>query len=98
MVGDNTFREAVEFSNIMEKKSGCSFYCDCRVRRNEVYSFEDSIHDRHNGVMSGGLQEFDHKIDTEGVPPCVRHREQLKLAKVSSGGKDRKYSHTGQCT
>jgi len=79
MVGDDTFQEAVEFPNIMEEESGCSFYCDRCVRRNEVYSFEDSIHDRHNGVMSGGLREFDHKIDTEGVPPCVQHREWLKL-------------------
>jgi len=44
-----------------------------------MYSFGDSIHDRHDSVMSGGLQEFDHKIDAEGVPPRVRHREQLKL-------------------
>jgi len=29
--------------------------------------------------MSKGLQEFDHKIDTEGVPPCVRNGEQLQL-------------------
>jgi len=30
--------------------------------------------------MSGRLQEFDHKINTEGIPLCVRNREQLKLA------------------
>jgi len=75
-VGDDTFREAVEFPNVIEEELGCS----CRVRQNEVYSFGDSIHDRHNGIMSGGLWEFDHKIDTEGVPPCVWHGEQLKLA------------------
>jgi len=74
------FWEAVEFPNIMEEESGYSFCCDSRVRRNEVYSFGDSIYDRHNGIMSGGLQEFDHKIDTEGVPPCVQHGERLKLA------------------
>jgi len=74
------FWEAVEFPNIMEEESGCSFCCDHRVRRNEVYSFGDSIYDRHNGIMFGGLQEFDHKIDTEGVPPCVQHGERLKLA------------------
>ena len=79
-VRDNTFRKAVEFPNIMEEESGCAFRCDRRVRRNEVYSFGDSIHDRHNGVMSGGLWKFDHKINTEGVPPCVRNGEQLKLA------------------
>jgi len=79
-VGDNTFQEAVEFSNVIEEESGCSFHCDHCVHQNEVYSFGDSIHNRHNGVMSGGLWEFDHKIDTEGVPPCIRHREWLKLA------------------
>jgi len=30
--------------------------------------------------MSGGLQEFDHKIDTEGIPPCIQNGERLKLA------------------
>jgi len=74
------FRETMEFPNVMEEESGCSFCCDHRVHRNEVYSFGDSIHDRHNGVMSRGLQEFDHKIDTEGIPPCVQHGERLKLA------------------
>jgi len=29
--------------------------------------------------MSGGLREFDHKIDTEGVPLCVQNRERLEL-------------------
>jgi len=70
----------MEFPDVMEEESGCSFRYDRRVRRNEVYSFGDSIHDHYNGVMSRGLQEFDHKIDTEGVPPCIRNREQLKLA------------------
>jgi len=78
-VRDDTFREAVEFPNIMEEELGCSFCYDRRVRWNEVYSFGDSIYDRHNGVMSGGLWEFDHKIDTEGVLPYVRHGERLKL-------------------
>ena len=79
-IGDDTFREAMKFPDVMEEESGCSFRCDRRVRRNEVYSFGDSIHDRHDGVMSRGLQEFDYKIDTEGIPPCIRNREQLKLA------------------
>ena len=74
------FWKAVEFPNIMEEESGCSFCCDCCVRRNEVYSFGDSIYDCHNGIMSGGLQEFDHKIDTESVLPYVQHGERLKLA------------------
>jgi len=79
-VEDDTFREAIEFLDVMEEESGCSFRCNCRVRRNEVYSFGDSIHDCHDSIMSGGLREFDHKIDAEGVPPRVRHRERLKLA------------------
>ena len=78
-VGDDTFREAVEFPNIMEKESGCSFRCDRCVHWNEVYSFGDHIHNHHNGIMSGGLWEFDHKIDTEGIPPCIQNGEQLKL-------------------
>jgi len=79
-IGDDTFREAVEFSDVMEEEPGCSFCCDRRVHRNEVYSFGDSIHDRHDSVMSGELREFDHKINTEGVPPCVRNGERLELA------------------
>jgi len=79
-VGDDTFREAMKFPDVMEEELGCSFRCNCRVRRNEVYSFGDSIHDCHDSVMSGGLREFDHKIDAEGVPPRVQHRERLKLA------------------
>jgi len=30
--------------------------------------------------MSGGLQEFDHEINTERIPPCIWNRERLKLA------------------
>jgi len=70
----------MEFPDVMEEESGCSFRCDRRVRWNEVYSFGDSIHDRHDSVMSGGLQEFDYKIDTEGVPLRVQNGKQLKLA------------------
>jgi len=80
VVGDDTFWEAMEFLDVIEEELGCSFCCDRRVRRNEVYSFGDSIYDRHDSVMSRGLWEFDHKIDTEGVPPCIRNRERLKLA------------------
>jgi len=80
VVGDDTFREAIEFPDIMEEESGCSLCCDRHVHRNEVYSFGDSIYDRHDSVMSRGLWEFDHKIDTEGIPPCVQNEEQLKLA------------------
>jgi len=74
------FREAVEFPDVMEEELGCSFRCDRRVRWNEVYSFGDSIHDRHDSVMSGGLWKFDHKINTEGVPLCIQNKERLKLA------------------
>jgi len=70
----------MEFPDVMEEELGCSFYCDRRVRQNEVYSFGDSIHDCHDSVMSGGLQEFNHKIDTERIPLCVRNGEWLELA------------------
>jgi len=74
------FREAMEFPDVMEEELGCSFRCDRRVHWNEVYSFGDSIYDCHDSVVSRGLWEFDHKIDTENVPLRVQNREQLKLA------------------
>jgi len=70
----------MEFPDIMKEESGCSFCCDCCVRRNKVYSFGDRIHDSHDGIVSGGLQEFNHKIDTECVPPFIWNGEQLELA------------------
>jgi len=79
-VGDNTFQEAVELSDVMEEESGCSFYCDCCIYRNKVHSFGDRIHDSHDGIMSRGLWEFDHEIDTERIPPFFWNRERLKLA------------------
>jgi len=69
------FRETMEFSDVMEEESGYSFRCDHRVRQNEVYSFEDSIHDSYDSVVSRGLWEFDHKIDTEHIPPCIWNGE-----------------------
>jgi len=65
MVKDHAFWEAVEFPDVVEKESGYSFCCDCCVYWNKMYLFGDRIHDSHNSVMSGGLQEFDHKINTE---------------------------------
>jgi len=65
---------------MVKKESGCSFRCNRCVRWNEVHSLGDGIHDGHDGVMSGRLREFDYKIDTEGVPPCVRNGERLELA------------------
>jgi len=50
------------------------------VHQNEVYSLGDKIYDSHDGIMSGGLWEFDHEIDTERIPPYVQNRKQLKLA------------------
>jgi len=72
--------EAIELPDVVKKESGHSFRCDRCVCRNEVYSLGDRIYDSHNGVMSGGLQEFNHKIDTECIPPCIRNRERLKFA------------------
>jgi len=70
----------VEFSDVIEEESGCSFRCDYHVCWNEVYSFGDSIHDCHDSVMSERLQEFNHKIDTEHIPPYIWNGEWLKLA------------------
>jgi len=74
-VRDNALREIVELSDMVKKESGCSFHCDRCVHRNEVYSLRDGIYDSHDGVMSGGLWEFDHEIDTERIPPFVQNRE-----------------------
>ena len=71
--------EAIEFPDIVEEESGCSFHCDCCVHRNEVYSFGNRIHDSHDGIMSGGLQKFDHKIDAEHIPLCIQNGKWLKL-------------------
>jgi len=70
----------MELPDVVKKESGCSFHYDRHVRQNEVYSLGDGVYDSHDGVMSEGLWEFDHEIDTECVPPCVRNREQLKFA------------------
>jgi len=80
-------QETVELPDMVKKESGCSFHCDHCVCRNEVYSLGDGVYDSHDGVMSRGLQEFDHEIDTECIPSCVWNREQLKFAnrRVSPG-------------
>jgi len=80
VVRDDTFWEAVKLPDMVKKESGCSFRCNRRVRQNKVYPLGDGIHNSHDGVMSGGLREFDHKINTEGILPCVRNGERLKLA------------------
>jgi len=64
---------------MVKKESGCSFCGNHCVRRNEVYSLGDGIHDSHDGVMSGGLREFDHEINAERIPPCVWNGEWLEL-------------------
>ena len=71
--------EVMELLDVVKKKFGCSFHCNHCVHRNEVYSLGDRIYNSHDGIMSGGLQEFDHEIDTEYIPPCVWNREQLKF-------------------
>jgi len=73
-------QEAVELPDMVKKESGCSFCCDCCVHQNEVYSLGDGIYDSHDGVMSGGLREFNHEIDTECIPPCIQNGEWLKFA------------------
>jgi len=87
VVEDNTLWEAMELLDVVKKESGRSFHCDRCVRQNEVYSLGDEIYNSHDGVMSGGLREFDHKIDTECIPPCVWNGERLKFTnwRVSPG-------------
>jgi len=70
----------VEFPDIVEKESGCSFRCDRSIRQNKVHPFGDRVYDSHDSVMPRGLWEFDYEIDTEHVPPFVQNREQLELA------------------
>ena len=69
MVQDNTLWETIELLDVVKKESGHSFCCDRCVCRNEVYFLGDRIYDSHDGVMSGELREFDHKIDTECILP-----------------------------
>jgi len=79
--------EAMELPDMVKKESGRSFHCDRYVCWNKVYSLGDRIYDSHDDVMSRGLQEFNHKIDTEHIPLCIWNREWLKFAnwRVSPG-------------
>jgi len=70
----------MEFPDIVEEESGCFFCCDCCMHRNEVYSFEDRIHDSYDSVIPEELWEFDHKINAERIPLFVWNKEQLKFA------------------
>ena len=70
----------MELPDVVKKESGRSFHCNHCVYQNEVYSLGDGIYDSHDGVVSGGLQEFHHEIDTECIPSCVWNGEQLKFA------------------
>jgi len=80
MVRDNTLWEAMELPDVVKKESGCSFRYDCHVCRNKVYSLGDGVYYSYDGVMSRGLWEFDHEIDTECIPPYVWNGEWLKFA------------------
>ena len=72
---------------MVKKESGRSFHCDHCVHQNEVYFLGDEIYDSHDGVMSRGLWEFDHEINTECIPLCIWNGEQLKFTnwRVSLG-------------
>jgi len=80
-------REAVELPDVVKKESGHSFHYDRCVCRNKVYSLGDGVYNSHDGVVSGGLQEFNHEVDTEYIPSCIRNGEWLKFAnrRVSPG-------------
>jgi len=80
VVGDNTLWEAVELPDVVKKESGRPFHCDRRVHWNEVYSLGDGVYYGHDGIMSGGLREFDHKINTKRIPPYVQNGERLEFA------------------
>jgi len=69
----------MEFPDIVEEESGCSFYCDRCVRWNKVYFFGDRIYNSHDGVVSRGLWKFDHKINAEHISLFIWNRERLKL-------------------
>jgi len=77
----------VELPDMVKKESGRFFRCGRCVHRNEVYSLGDGIYDSHDGVMSGGLWEFNHEINTEYIPSCIWNGERLKFAnrRVSPG-------------
>ena len=72
--------EAMELPDVVKKKSGCSFRCDHCVCQNKVYSLGDGIYNSHDSIMSRGLWEFNHKINTKCIPLCIRNGEQLKFA------------------
>ena len=80
-------REAMELPDVVKKESGRSFHCDRHVHWNKVYPLGDGVYYSHDGIMSGGLWEFDHEIDTECILPCVQNGERLKFAnrRVSPG-------------
>ena len=77
----------MKLPDMVKKESGCSFHCDCCMCWNKVYSLGDGVYNSHDGVMSGGLWEFDHEIDTECIPSYIQNGEQLKFAnrRVSPG-------------
>ena len=70
----------MKFPDIVEKKSGCSFHYNCCVRQNEVHSFGDRIHNSHDSIMSRGLWEFNHEINTERIPLFIQNGEWLEFA------------------
>jgi len=69
----------MKLPDMVKKESGCSFHCNRYVCQNKVYPLGDGIHDGHDDVMSRGLQEFNHEINTERIPLHVRNGERLKL-------------------
>jgi len=72
--------EAMELPDVVKKKFGRSFHCDHCVCQNKVYSLGDGIYNSHDSIMSRGLWEFNHKINTKCIPLCIRNGEQLKFA------------------
>jgi len=70
----------MKFPDVVEEELGYSFCCDRCVCQNKVHSFGDRVYNSHDGIMSGGLQEFDHEIGTKRVLPFIWNGERLELA------------------
>jgi len=70
----------MELPDLMQKKSGCSFYCHRHVHWNEVCSFRHRVYYCHYCVVSRGEEKFYNKVHTEHVPLRVWDLERVQFA------------------
>ena len=54
---------------MVEKQPCYSFYYDCHVDWNEVYSFQHSVYYCYDHITTKGFGKLYHEIDTEHVLP-----------------------------